>query len=91
MRHQIETGKAVERLDELVPRYLAALPKSPFGSGDFEYTTDANKILHLLSEAEREEFVGPWEAVIYDPPIRSSGRWIVPNLLKKQPRPREVP
>ena len=90
MGHQVETGKAVERLDELVPRYFVALPKTPWGSGDFEYTTDADKILKLFSETEREEYLGPVEAAIYDP---SGDQWkgIVPNLLKKQPRPREVP
>jgi hypothetical protein len=49
--YQAETGQPAERLEDLVPRYLAALPADPFSGQPFHYRVSRGE--RLVWEAER--------------------------------------
>src|SRR5262249_15613542 len=71
--YQVETGKPAGRLEDLVPRYLAALPADPFSGQPFHYRVSLGERIvwlpnHLVSSEGTEEVskdVQPGQGVLW--------------------------
>ena len=82
MAHQVETGRPIGSLNDLVPKYFAALPKSPYAGREFGYATDVGKIADLFVGNKKLPKLDVGEAFIFDPSAPILGI-VVPNLLKR--------